>query len=131
MVSRPDGLASVWKSLKPIFDKMLTMQDISKIEHLSIYNGVYGYCISADNSVKTNNEVLGYELYKKLRSYFKQHVQSLRTVCLIFILYSGINRKVKKKMVLICLRFMKKIGPIFVLLLNLSTTAANILISTG
>uniref|UniRef100_A0A5K3FK58 CULLIN_2 domain-containing protein n=2 Tax=Mesocestoides corti TaxID=53468 RepID=A0A5K3FK58_MESCO len=80
MVSRPDKLAELWKTLKPLFDKMLNMEDLSKAEHASICNCVYGYCTSVDTTYNTgaSSKVIGFDLYKKLRSFFKQHVQSLR-----------------------------------------------------
>lgn len=82
MMSKYDRLADLWKVLKPLFDKMLNMDGLSKTEHASICNYVYGYCISVDTScaVGENSKVIGYELYKKLRCFFKQHVQSLKLV---------------------------------------------------
>ncbi|KAH9287335.1 Cullin-1 [Echinococcus granulosus] len=79
MMSKYDRLADLWKVLKPLFDKMLNMDGLSKTEHASICNYVYGYCISVDTcGVGENSKVIGYELYKKLRCFFKQHVQSLK-----------------------------------------------------
>ncbi len=102
MGSKPDGLNDLWKTLKPIFDKMLNMQGLTKAEHASIYNGVYGYCTATDNSFITppphgsDNKVIGYELYKKLRSYFKQHVVTLRGVWFnLKIDFKNICRRVK------------------------------------
>ena len=82
MVPKYDRLADLWKSIKPLFDKMLNMDGLNKAEHASICNFVYGYCISVDStaSVGENSKVIGYELYKKLRTFFKHHVQSLRIV---------------------------------------------------
>ncbi|KAM7541218.1 hypothetical protein Aperf_G00000044240 [Anoplocephala perfoliata] len=81
MTSGYDRLADLWKTLNPIFEKMLSMNGLSKAEHAQVCNCVYGYCISVDTTaaVSDNSKVIGFELYKRLRQFFKSHVSSLKT----------------------------------------------------
>lgn len=95
MVPRYDRLADLWRIIKPLFDKMLNMDGLSKREHASICNFVYGYCISVDSAVTVgeNSKVIGYELYKKLRAFFRHHVQSLRSVGIYCRFYNTFRKR--------------------------------------
>ncbi|KAM3185548.1 hypothetical protein ACTXT7_006107 [Hymenolepis weldensis] len=75
-----DRLADLWKILNPLFEKMLSMNGLTKTEHAQVCNCVYGYCISVDTTVNVsdNSKVIGFELYKRLRQFFKNHVVSLK-----------------------------------------------------
>nr|CDS31863.1 cullin 1 [Hymenolepis microstoma] len=70
-----DRLADLWKILNPLFEKMLSMNGLTKTEHAQVCNCVYGYCISVDTtvSISDNSKVIGFELYKRLRQFFKNH----------------------------------------------------------
>ncbi|VDO14623.1 unnamed protein product [Rodentolepis nana] len=45
-----DRLADLWKILNPLFEKMLSMNGLTKTEHAQVCNCVYGYCISVDTT---------------------------------------------------------------------------------
>ncbi|VDL57662.1 unnamed protein product [Hymenolepis diminuta] len=76
----------LWKIIEHFLTKVLTMQGLSKVEHINITNSVYAFCsiVDLNRGFDSRLEVTGVDLYKKLTQFIKSHVASLEKEMSVF-----------------------------------------------
>ncbi|KAL3311127.1 Cullin-1 [Cichlidogyrus casuarinus] len=82
-----DNIFFVWDELKGGIDDIFKLKNMKKDRYMKLYTQIYDYCtfvnsqnrhIPSPSQSESSGKLVGTELYKKLREYLKQHVQSVK-----------------------------------------------------